>query len=203
MKSTRRSFSSSYFSLIYLTVFFLRSIKATQESDRVFNLPGQPTAPLISHFAGYITVNEQNGRALFYWFFEAQTLPSKRPLLLWLNGGPLFNASYFCFHFFGSFNVPLLHFQALAAHPLAMEQLWNWGLSGSVHMQQGLSSINMLGIKVPLKHLTLLFLSENFKIMVPFFFYCFCLFQRQIYCLWNLLLVLDSPTLTHPLIYQN
>ncbi|KAG6466590.1 serine carboxypeptidase-like 26 [Zingiber officinale] len=87
MKSTKRS-CSSYFSFIYLTLFFLRSIKAVQESDRVFNLPGQPTAPPISHFAGYITVNERNGRALFYWFFEAQTLPSKRPLLLWLNGGP-------------------------------------------------------------------------------------------------------------------
>ncbi|KAK9287852.1 hypothetical protein L1049_016294 [Liquidambar formosana] len=37
---------------------------------------------------GYITVNQDHGRALFYWFFEAQSEPSKKPLLLWLNGGP-------------------------------------------------------------------------------------------------------------------
>ncbi|KAL5138220.1 Serine carboxypeptidase-like 26 [Glycine soja] len=41
----------------------------------------------ISHFSSYITVNENHGRALFYWFFEAQSEPSKKPLLLWLNGG--------------------------------------------------------------------------------------------------------------------
>ncbi|MCL7045002.1 hypothetical protein MKW94_003055 [Papaver nudicaule] len=61
-----------------------------QESDRVINLlPGQPSSDTnISHFSGYITVNEDHGRALFYWFFEAQAQPSKKPLLLWLNGGP-------------------------------------------------------------------------------------------------------------------
>ncbi|PNY16203.1 serine carboxypeptidase 33-like protein, partial [Trifolium pratense] len=48
----------------------------------------QPSAPSVSHFSGYITVNEEHGRALFYWFFEAQSEPSNKPLLLWLNGGP-------------------------------------------------------------------------------------------------------------------
>ncbi|CAM0149711.1 unnamed protein product [Urochloa decumbens] len=59
-----------------------------QERDRVRFLPGQPTSPPVSQFAGYVTVNKRNGRALFYWFFEAQASPEKKPLLLWLNGGP-------------------------------------------------------------------------------------------------------------------
>ena len=59
----------------------------TYESDRIIDLPGQPSSPSVSHFLGYITVNENHGRALFYWFFEAQSEPSKKPLLLWLNGG--------------------------------------------------------------------------------------------------------------------
>ncbi|XP_066316317.1 serine carboxypeptidase-like 26 [Miscanthus floridulus] len=59
-----------------------------QEGDRVAFLPGQPRSPPVSQFAGYVTVNEHNGRALFYWFFEAQTSPAHKPLLLWLNGGP-------------------------------------------------------------------------------------------------------------------
>ncbi|KAE8690455.1 Serine carboxypeptidase-like 33 [Hibiscus syriacus] len=58
------------------------------ESDGVINLPNQTQTPWISQFAGYITVNEEHGRALFYWFFEAQSEPSQKPLLLWLNGGP-------------------------------------------------------------------------------------------------------------------
>jgi serine carboxypeptidase-like clade 2 len=62
-----------------------------QEGDRVAFLPGQPRSPPVSQFAGYVTVNENNGRALFYWFFEAQTLPAHKPLLLWLNGGSCFS----------------------------------------------------------------------------------------------------------------
>ncbi|XP_020230241.1 serine carboxypeptidase-like 33 [Cajanus cajan] len=74
---------------LLITLFSKASaINVTYESDRINLLPGQPSNPLISHFSGYITVNENHGRALFYWFFEAQSEPSKKPLLLWLNGGP-------------------------------------------------------------------------------------------------------------------
>ncbi|PSR98568.1 Serine carboxypeptidase-like [Actinidia chinensis var. chinensis] len=55
--------------------------------DLVTNLPGQPKVDF-QHYAGYVTVNEQNGRALFYWFYKASTLPDEKPLVLWLNGGP-------------------------------------------------------------------------------------------------------------------
>ncbi|KAK7256718.1 hypothetical protein RIF29_30176 [Crotalaria pallida] len=68
------------------TVFIKAS--STNESDRIINLPGQPSNPSVSQFSGYITVNEDHERALFYWFFEAQSEPSNKPLLLWLNGGP-------------------------------------------------------------------------------------------------------------------
>jgi len=65
--------------------------RGEQEGDRVAFLPGQPRSPPVSQFAGYVTVNEHNGRALFYWFFEAQTSPAHKPLLLWLNGGSCFS----------------------------------------------------------------------------------------------------------------
>ncbi|CAN6345359.1 unnamed protein product [Urochloa humidicola] len=60
----------------------------SRDADRVARLPGQPETPSVSQFAGYVTVNQWHGRALFYWFFEAQTTPEQKPLLLWLNGGP-------------------------------------------------------------------------------------------------------------------
>ncbi|XP_019171506.1 PREDICTED: serine carboxypeptidase-like 31, partial [Ipomoea nil] len=56
-------------------------------SDLVTQLPGQPSVGF-KHYAGYVTVNESNGRALFYWFYESLTLPEQKPLVLWLNGGP-------------------------------------------------------------------------------------------------------------------
>ncbi|KAJ4976419.1 hypothetical protein NE237_001525 [Protea cynaroides] len=55
--------------------------------DLVTGLPGQPEVGF-RHYAGYVTVNENHGRALFYWFYEASTLPAEKPLVLWLNGGP-------------------------------------------------------------------------------------------------------------------
>lgn len=57
-----------------------------QMEDLVNNLPGQPSVNF-QHYAGYVMVNETNGRALFYWFYEASSLPHEKPLVLWLNGG--------------------------------------------------------------------------------------------------------------------
>ncbi|XVE66353.1 hypothetical protein DITRI_Ditri08aG0073500 [Diplodiscus trichospermus] len=63
-------------------------VLAQQEADRVIKLPGEPAGVDFKQYAGYVTVNESHGRALFYWFFEAKSEPEKQPLLLWLNGGP-------------------------------------------------------------------------------------------------------------------
>lgn len=60
--------------------------KSSQEADRVRRLPGQP-AVCFKQYAGYVTVNQTHGRALFYWFFEATKNPQNKPLVLWLNGG--------------------------------------------------------------------------------------------------------------------
>lgn len=68
-----------------------------QEADRVIDLPGQPPVSF-KQYAGYVTVNETHGRALFYWFFEATTNSSKKPLLLWLNGGYSLYTSSFYFY---------------------------------------------------------------------------------------------------------
>ncbi|KAI4335518.1 hypothetical protein L6164_014156 [Bauhinia variegata] len=59
-----------------------------QRLDRVLGLPGQSFDVSFAHYAGYVTVNEEAGRALFYWFFEAVEDHQDKPLVLWLNGGP-------------------------------------------------------------------------------------------------------------------
>ena len=63
---------------------------AQQQLDRVLHLPGQNFNVSFAHYAGFVTVNEEAGRALFYWFFEAAEDPASKPLVLWLNGGLFF-----------------------------------------------------------------------------------------------------------------
>ncbi|GFQ00197.1 serine carboxypeptidase-like 22 [Phtheirospermum japonicum] len=57
-----------------------------QELDRITALPGQPCVKF-SQFSGYVTVNQEHGRALFYWLTEAANNAHNKPLVLWLNGG--------------------------------------------------------------------------------------------------------------------
>lgn len=84
--------------IVTLTPLFLNNINfafATdpflqQEQDRIVSaLPGQNFNVTFKHYSGYITVNEEVGRTLFYWFIEADHPdPTSKPLLLWFNGGP-------------------------------------------------------------------------------------------------------------------
>ena len=54
--------------------------------DLVTDLPGQ-SGVSFRHYASYVPVDKKHGRAMFYWFFEAMSLPNQKPLVLWLNGG--------------------------------------------------------------------------------------------------------------------
>lgn len=55
--------------------------------DLVVGLPGQPKVGF-RQFAGYVDVDVKTGKSLFYYFVEAEVNPDKKPLTLWLNGGP-------------------------------------------------------------------------------------------------------------------
>ncbi|EOA32143.1 hypothetical protein CARUB_v10015394mg [Capsella rubella] len=57
------------------------------EDDLVARLPGQPKVGF-RQFAGYVNVDSENGRSLFYYYVEAVKEPETKPLTLWLNGGP-------------------------------------------------------------------------------------------------------------------
>lgn len=62
---------------------------------KITHLPGQPPISF-QHFSGYITVDDKEQRALFYYFAEAEIDPVLKPVVLWLNGG-LFLLTYFFF----------------------------------------------------------------------------------------------------------
>ncbi len=72
-------------SLISLIALLL--IKGEHTSDFVERLPGQP-AVKFKQYAGYVTVNATKGRALFYWFVEADNKKAASlPVSFWFNGG--------------------------------------------------------------------------------------------------------------------
>ncbi|KAH9790465.1 Carboxypeptidase [Citrus sinensis] len=60
----------------------------SMEQDKINALPGQPNGIGFNQYAGYVTVDAQAGRALFYYFVESPENSSTNPLVLWLNGGP-------------------------------------------------------------------------------------------------------------------
>ncbi|KAL2634330.1 hypothetical protein R1flu_005809 [Riccia fluitans] len=57
------------------------------KEDLIRKLPGQPDVEF-KQYGGYVTVDPQKGRALYYYFVEAEHDPQEKPLILWLNGGP-------------------------------------------------------------------------------------------------------------------
>ncbi|KAG5556024.1 hypothetical protein RHGRI_006604 [Rhododendron griersonianum] len=68
-----------------IQIVCLITVESLSESDRIQILPGQPQVSF-QQFGGYITVDEKQYRALFYYFVEAETDPASKPLVLWLNG---------------------------------------------------------------------------------------------------------------------
>ena len=59
---------------------------AVAAEDKISALPGQPPVAF-AQYSGYVTVNQDRGRALFYWLTEAVGDAATKPLVLWLNGG--------------------------------------------------------------------------------------------------------------------
>nr|XP_043612159.1 serine carboxypeptidase-like 45 [Erigeron canadensis] len=77
--------------IIILIIIFMQTclyqVNSNLDSDEVGTLPGQPPVGF-KQFAGYITVDGSKQRSLFYYFVEAESNPSSKPLVLWFNGGP-------------------------------------------------------------------------------------------------------------------
>ncbi|KAJ7172762.1 hypothetical protein O6H91_Y542900 [Diphasiastrum complanatum] len=88
MDRVRRTLWPAIFAWITLQPVLRIVTEAADPSQMVQGLPGQPTVNF-NQYAGEVTVNKEHGRALFYWFFEADHPDSSSlPLAVWFNGGP-------------------------------------------------------------------------------------------------------------------
>ena len=73
-------------SLLFVIAQGVVGVNSGSQADKISTLPGQPPVKF-QQYAGYITVDEKQKRALFYYFVEAEVEPASKPLVLWLNGG--------------------------------------------------------------------------------------------------------------------
>ncbi|XVF64405.1 hypothetical protein PTKIN_Ptkin09bG0166500 [Pterospermum kingtungense] len=80
-------FGGFLLSIALLVGCVVLGVKGYPAEDLVVKLPGQPQVGF-KQYAGYVDVDEKAGRSLFYYFVEADKDPHKKPLTLWLNGGP-------------------------------------------------------------------------------------------------------------------
>ena len=73
--------------LVFSFLFLLNAIESSSpHPDKIVELPGQPQVGF-QHFSGYVTVDDHKDTSFFYYFVEAQSHPTSKPLVLWLNGG--------------------------------------------------------------------------------------------------------------------
>ncbi|KAJ3675684.1 hypothetical protein LUZ60_004726 [Juncus effusus] len=78
----------SPFSLSLIFLINLALISAAPQSHFIEQLPGFTGSLPSKHYAGYITLDEEHGKNLFYYFVLSEGNPAADPVVLWLNGGP-------------------------------------------------------------------------------------------------------------------
>ncbi|KAJ4730347.1 Carboxypeptidase [Melia azedarach] len=77
--------------LYKILVYYLSFVALTYsapETALITQIPGFSGTFPSKHYSGYVTIDENHGRNLFYYFVESEGNPSKDPVVLWLNGGP-------------------------------------------------------------------------------------------------------------------
>ncbi|KAJ3675688.1 hypothetical protein LUZ60_004730 [Juncus effusus] len=78
----------SPFSLSLIFLINLALISAAPQSHFIEQVPGFTSSLPSKHYAGYITLDEEHGKNLFYYFVLSEGNPAVDPVVLWLNGGP-------------------------------------------------------------------------------------------------------------------
>ncbi|PKA49604.1 Serine carboxypeptidase-like 19 [Apostasia shenzhenica] len=82
------STSSRSAELLFLFLFIVVPFSLSSARFNVTHLPGFDGELPFRLETGYVTVSEETGGELFYYFVESERNPSEDPLILWLSGGP-------------------------------------------------------------------------------------------------------------------
>ncbi|KAM0935779.1 putative carboxypeptidase C [Dioscorea sansibarensis] len=74
--------------LLLLLSSAVSPLLSAPESALITELSGFNGTFPSKHYGGYVTVDENHGRNLYYYFVVSEGNPAKDPVVLWLNGGP-------------------------------------------------------------------------------------------------------------------
>lgn len=99
----------AFFALLAHSAKCHSSSSSLSAADRISELPGQPRVSF-HQYSGYVSVDQNEERALFYYFVEAEIDPASKPLVLWLNGGHISHSVCVCLCVYdSSLNLSLIH----------------------------------------------------------------------------------------------
>ncbi|KAL4311798.1 hypothetical protein GQ457_01G055300 [Hibiscus cannabinus] len=78
------------YKLICCCLFFSFAVltRAAPQDALITQLPGFSGTFPSNHYSGYVNIDKNHGKNLFYYFVESEGTPSEDPVVLWLNGGP-------------------------------------------------------------------------------------------------------------------
>ncbi|CAN8232401.1 unnamed protein product [Cochlearia groenlandica] len=62
--------------------------ESAPESAIITKIPGFNGNFPSKHYSGYVTIDKEHGKNLWYYFVESEKDSTKDPVVLWLNGGP-------------------------------------------------------------------------------------------------------------------
>ena len=65
-----------------------------KELNKITSLPGQPEGVNFDQYSGYVTVDADAERALFYYFVESPSYSSTKPLVLWLPSSNILHSFF-------------------------------------------------------------------------------------------------------------
>ncbi|KAG2322968.1 hypothetical protein Bca52824_016181 [Brassica carinata] len=82
------SFLMKVIAFVILFLMFVITTESAPESALITKLPGFIGIFPSKHYSGYVTIDKEHGKNLWYYFVESEMNPMKDPVVLWLNGGP-------------------------------------------------------------------------------------------------------------------
>ncbi|KAI8016145.1 Serine carboxypeptidase-like 20 [Camellia lanceoleosa] len=62
--------------------------EAVPANSFITKLPGFNATFPSKHYSGYVSIDGNPAKQLFYYFVKSERKPSNDPVVLWLNGGP-------------------------------------------------------------------------------------------------------------------
>lgn len=77
---------------------------SASEARGLSQVPSENFLGIQSH-AGFLTVKEEYGSNMFFWFFPAETPLKTTPWIIWLQGGPGYSSMYGLFNLVGPLRI--------------------------------------------------------------------------------------------------